>query len=180
MKALLIIDMQKGSFTEETPRHQKDLVIERINNLSDLFRSLQYPVVIIQHDGTKEDCFIPGTDEWQLLDEIVTKPEDIFISKTANDSFYQTELDQLLKAKGINQITITGSATDFCVEATIQSALVKDYDLAVIGDGHTTADRTHLKAELLVEHYNWVWGNLSPTQGSIKVLSFDEYSKTLV
>ena len=37
-KGLLIIDMQKGGFKPETPRFDKEGVVERINRLADAFR----------------------------------------------------------------------------------------------------------------------------------------------
>jgi len=54
MKALLIIDMQKISFTPDTPRLGAEGVIERINRLSDYFRNSGDLVIFIQHDGTEE------------------------------------------------------------------------------------------------------------------------------
>ena len=175
MKALIVVDMQAGSFTAETPRIDSDQVIRRINALSDLFRNNRNKVIFVQHDGTLENCFIPGSPEWQILDSLVIKPEDTFIFKTANDAFYRTDLDTVLKANEIDEITITGCATDFCVEATIQSALVKDYKITIIKDAHTTADRPFMSAESVVEHYNWVWENMTPVNGKIEVMSFEDY-----
>ena len=51
MKALLIIDMQKVSFTSKTPRFNSDDVIKRINILSDKFRKNGDIVIFIQHNG---------------------------------------------------------------------------------------------------------------------------------
>ncbi|WP_221391163.1 cysteine hydrolase family protein [Dyadobacter sp. NIV53] len=178
MKALLIIDMQAGSFTPETPRYDTEKLIEKINHLSTLYRETGNKVIFVQHDGTKEDCYFPVTPDWEILPELIIDPVDVFVSKTVNDSFYQTNLDSFLKTNAISHITITGSATDFCIEATIQSALIKDYQITVIEDGHTTADRPHLNAKAIIEHYNWVWQNMSPTVGSIKVIAFEDYLAT--
>ena len=175
MKALIVVDMQAGSFTAETPRIDSDQVVRRINALSDLYRNNTNKVIFVQHDGTLENCFIPGSPEWQILDTLVIKPEDTFIVKTANDAFYRTDLDTVLKANGIDEITITGCATDFCVEATIQSALVKDYKITIIKDAHTTADRPFMSAESVIEHYNWVWENMTPVNGKIEVVGFKDY-----
>jgi len=173
MKALLIIDMQAGSFSE-IPRFDSENVIEIINSLSALYRRNEEKVIFIQHDGSKENCFIPGTEEWKILPDLVINKDDIFVSKMANDAFYQTELDSFLRTNGINDITITGCATDFCVEATIQSALVKDYNITIVKDGHTTADRPHADANTVINHYNWVWENMSPTQGKLEVIAFED------
>ncbi len=40
-KALLVIDMQKGSFTALTPRHDTDGVVQRINLMAEAFRTLR-------------------------------------------------------------------------------------------------------------------------------------------
>lgn len=96
MKALLIIDMQKISFTPETPRFESGKVINRIIRLSEAFRTKGLPAIFIQHDGRREDCCFPGTKEWEILDELVRRPEDELISKEVNDAFYQTMLHRFL------------------------------------------------------------------------------------
>ena len=178
-KALLIIDMQKGSFTPETPRYDTPQVVERINQLTQIFRATGNFVIYIQHDGSKTNEFIPATTEWELLDELEVKPSDIIVSKIANDAFYQTDLQHFLSESRVQELWITGCATDFCVESTIQSALVKDYQITVVADGHTTADRPNLKAEQVIAHYNWVWQDMMPTQGKISVKNFAKLKQEL-
>ncbi|QHT69956.1 cysteine hydrolase [Rhodocytophaga rosea] len=172
-KALLIIDMQKGAFTSHTPRFESESVIERINELIDIFRKAAHPIIFIQHDGTAENYFIPGTTEWELLSELHVSERDLIISKTANDAFYQTALESYLRKNRINELFITGSATDFCVESTVQSALTKDFQVTIVKDAHTTADRPHMKADQIIEHYNWIWQNLAPTRGIVKVIDME-------
>ena len=173
-KALLIIDMQKGSFTAKTPRFDTEGVVSRINILSEQFRNSNSPVIFIQHDGSSMNEFIPNSTEWELLDELKVKKSDVFIDKYANDVFYNSLLLSRIKELNIDDLYITGCATDFCVESTIQSALTKDFNIVVVKDCHTTGDRPHLKAEQVIEHYNWVWSNMIPTKGKIEVLSFEE------
>ncbi|MDO5969638.1 isochorismatase family protein [Flavivirga aquimarina] len=178
-KALLVIDMQKGSFTPETPRYDTHGVINKINLLADRFRTSGNHVFYIQHDGTKHNDFIPNTEAWEILSDLQVSKEDILISKYANDVFYNSNLKSKLETYNINELYITGCATDFCVEATIQSALAKDYNVTVVKDAHTTGNRPHLKAEEVIEHYNWVWQNMIPTKGRIKVDSFKAILSTL-
>jgi nicotinamidase-related amidase len=167
--ALLIIDMQKGDFTPRTPRYDAEGVVNRINQLAQKFRSLGFPVIFIQHDGTGSGNFEKNTWSWELLDELKRAETDLLVDKTANNVFYGSKLDALLKERSINRLIITGSATDFCVEATVQSALSKDFHITVVSDGHTTADRPELTAKQVIDHYNWVWSNLLPTRGSIRL-----------
>ena len=175
MKALLIIDMQKGLFKPETPRHDANGVINRINALSDFFRKKNIPVIFIQHDGTSENEYIPGTPDWKILSTLNQKESDKVISKTANDSFYNSELDVYLKTKNVTELVITGCATDFCVDATIRSALAHDYKVIIIEDGHTTGNRPHMSAEKVIEHHNWIWANMIPTKGITRVLPFKDF-----
>lgn len=172
-KALLVIDMQKGSFTPETPRFDTHGVVERINQLASIFRQFNFPVIFIQHDGTGTGEFEKHSTEWENLDELIVNSTDILIDKYANDVFYKSDLQSKLAELNVNELIITGCATDFCVESTIQSALVKDFTITVVSDGHTTGDRPHLKADKVIEHYNWVWQNMIPTKGIIEVKSFD-------
>ena len=115
--------------------------------------------------------FIPNSPDWELLTSLSVKPTDIFIDKYANDIFYNSHLQSKLTELNAGKLYITGCATDFCVEATIQSALSKDLDIVVVEDGHTTGERPHLSAKKVIEHYNWVWQNMIPTKGTIEVQS---------
>ena len=174
MKALLIIDMQVGLFTPSTPRYDAIGVISRINALSEKFRESGYPVVFIQHDGSNQDYLYPSTPDWEILPSIIQKPTDIVVEKTANDAFYNTTLKNVLEAKGITELVITGFATDFCVDTTIRSALGKNYKITVVEDGHTTGNRPHLDAQTVIMHHNWIWSELSPTTHKLHVKPFDE------
>ncbi len=150
-----------GIFKPYTLRYDTLGVVARINSLASYFRSKADQVIFIQHDGTKENVFLPNTADWKILPELSIHPTDIFISKTANDAFYRTELDAFLLENKITELFITGCATDFCVDTTIKSAIARDYQVTVIEDGHTTADRPHITAiqaiklsgQLVVELY---------------------------
>ena len=80
---------------------------------------------------------------------------------------------------GIKELVVTGCATDFCVDTAIKSALTNDYNVTVISDAHTTADRPELSAKQVINHYNWIWSETMPTEGKIDVVSLDKYLNTL-
>ncbi|TRX72129.1 isochorismatase family protein [Carboxylicivirga sp. M1479] len=178
-KALLVIDMQKGSFTPATPRFDTVGVVRRINELASICRAHNYPVIYIQHDGTGTGEFEKNSTDWENLDELIVEAKDILIDKYANDGFYNSKLQAKLNELGVNELIITGCATDFCVESTIQSALVKAYQLTVVENGHTTGERPHLTAAKVIEHYNWVWRNMLPTNGKVDVKSFEEIKNAI-
>ncbi|MEB2776424.1 isochorismatase family protein [Algoriphagus sp. D3-2-R+10] len=168
-KALLVIDMQKGSFTSNSPRFDTEGVVRRINELAELFRKMENPVIYIQHDGTGSGNFEKNSEDWENLDDLIVEPTDVRIDKYVNDVFYKSKLHSKLIQLNVNELFITGCATDFCVESTIQSALTKEYQITVVEDGHTTGERPSLKAKQVIDHYNWVWKNMVPINGQIKV-----------
>jgi nicotinamidase-related amidase len=172
--ALLIIDMQKGSFPTDIPCHDFPGVLMRINSLGKTFRDAGLPVIVIQHNGAEQGEYIPGTEDWQLVEELSVYPGDMQLEKRANDCFYGTNLQQILSDLGVAEVVITGSATDFCIDSTVQSALIKNLNVTVAKDAHTMTDRPNGKAEQFVDHYNWVWSNLTPTRGKISIRGTDE------
>ena len=95
MEALLIIDMQVGAF--QTTRFKAKNVIENTNTLSTFFRKKKQPVIFVQHDGTKENFLVYGRDEWHILPSLIQDSNDYYVEKEANDCFYKTELEALLK-----------------------------------------------------------------------------------
>jgi nicotinamidase-related amidase len=155
---LLVIDMQVGLFEGEPPRHDADGVVSRINALARAVRAKGGSVVLVQHED--DEAYAHGSREWQLLPTLDRSPEDLKVRKTACDSFYRSDLDKVLRERGIDRLLVTGCATDFCVDTTIRSAASKDYEIVVVADGHTTKDRSHLKAEAIIAHHNWMWARL--------------------
>ncbi len=164
-----------GSFRPYGLRHDTLGVIERINTLSNYFRAHHDSVIFIQHDGTKENSFLPDSEDWQILPELTKHSNDIFISKTANDAFYNTDMQNFLAKNNITELFITGCATDFCIDSTIKSAVSKDYRVTVIEDGHTTANRPYLTAPVLIQHYNWLWADMTPTRFKIQVIKTTDF-----
>ena len=79
--------MQIGSFKPYTLRYDTLGVIERINKLSHYFRMNNYKVIFVQHDGTKENIFLPNTSDWELLPELVTSPSDDIVSNQLTTHF---------------------------------------------------------------------------------------------
>ncbi|MEO5929386.1 MAG: cysteine hydrolase family protein [Candidatus Kapaibacterium sp.] len=170
MVALLIIDMQVGLFNEPRPRHDADGVIRRINALSAAVRASGGIVIFIQHDGPPGDTFQPETAGWRIVPELERNDNDAVVHKRSCDAFCETELSDLLSHHHVKQLLITGCATDFCVDTTIRAGMSLEYDITVVEDGHTTADRPHMDAVSVIRHHNWVWENLIHPRTQVKVL----------
>ena len=175
MKTMLIIDMQKLSFTPKTPRYKSEQVINVINKVAMAMRKNGDQVIYIQHDGSPMNFCYPNTTEWEILDELTVEKGDLKIGKSANDAFYNSTLLKTLHKINPEELIITGCATDFCVDATVKTALVQDFNTTVIADGHTTADRPFVTAKQVIDHYNWLWNDFSPTKGCLRSVSCEEF-----
>lgn len=164
-QALLIIDMQQGSFTSETPRHDAVALVVRLNRLAELVRRRGGEVVYVQHDGPDGDPHHPSLPGWRLLRELDAQVIDTVIRKRSCDSFLETGLEEFLKQRGIEQLVVTGCATDYCVDTTVRSALARRWPTIVPSDGHTTMDRPHLPAVKIIEHHNAIWADFIAPSG---------------
>ena len=170
MIVLLVIDMQAGLFGKETPRHDAEGVVGRINALAGVVRQAGGMVIFIQHDGPQGDPLERGTDGWRILASLERQNGDMVVHKRACDAFYETDLSDILHKHDATQLIVTGCATDFCVDTTVRAAASRDYEIVVVEDGHTTGDRPHVDAVSVVRHHNWVWQNLIYPRRQIKVL----------
>lgn len=170
--ALVVVDMQVG-LLDGLPKHDLAGVIGRINALAALVRRQGGTVVWIRHCGRTGDSFAPHEPGWAFLPELDRRPEDLVIDKTLNDSFAGTALQERLQALAADRVLIAGWATDFCVDATVRSAVSRDHHVVVVSDGHTLSDRPHLAAPAVIQHHNWVWSGLL-TNRSIRIASTAE------
>jgi len=172
--ALIVIDMQQGSFTADQPRHDAAGLVRRLNALADRVRSAGGMVIFIQHDGPEDDPHHPSKPGWQLLPELTVLPADQIVRKTACDAFLYTELEGLLAACEIDRLIVTGCATEYCVDTTVRSALAHGYRTAAPADGHTTLDRPHLSAEKIIAHHNAIWSDFLSPAGPAEVCPCDQ------
>jgi nicotinamidase-related amidase len=155
--ALLIIDAQRALFQSTPPPWKGSEIISHINKCAEAARAASVPVILVQHDGTEAEGVAPGAEGWMFHLELKTAPTDVIVRKTTCDAFYETSLESELRRRGIRQLVITGFATEFCIEATVRSAVSKDYRVTVVSDAHTTHDSEVLPAKDIIRHHNHTW-----------------------
>ena len=168
--ALIIIDMQQASFTQDQKRYDANGLINRINTLSSATRQAAGIVIFVQHNGTIDDGHHPSQQGWKLLPELDALEGDIFVTKSACDSFLDTELEIQLSKASIERLIIMGCATDYCVDTTVRGALGRGYPTIVPTDGHTTADREHLDAVSIINHHNAIWADFISPAGAATLM----------
>lgn len=173
MDVLLIIDVQQGVM--KATHHQQPQVLANINRAAAHVRQHHGRVIYIQHDDQPGEELEPGSPGWQLHPELQPAKGDSRVRKAACDSFLETELAFLLAEQAVDRLLICGCATDFCVDTTLRSAAGQGFDVTLLTDAHTTADRPHLGADKIIEHHHWMWQHLSLPEGrSVTLLTTDQ------
>ncbi|APV51991.1 cysteine hydrolase [Betaproteobacteria bacterium GR16-43] len=157
--ALLVIDVQQVLCVGQYAAFDVDGVIDRINQVSRKARAAGAPVIVIQHE-TKGGEMDHGSEGWKLSPKLETKDGDVFMRKTATDSFHKTELADILKSRGVTDLIICGLQSDFCVDTTTRRALGHGYPIVLVSDGHSTLDNKVLTASQIIAHHNETLSNI--------------------
>ena len=151
--AVLVIDVQAGLFQTNPPPARATEVITLINSLTRRAREEGVPVVFIQHEGPGTELE-HGSRGWALEQRLVVEPADQLIRKQTPDSFLGTDLECWLRKGGVEHLVIAGYATEFCVDTTVRRAAALGFSVTLASDAHTTHDKPHLAARLIVGHHN--------------------------
>lgn len=99
-------------------------------------------------DGKSPDYTLPGTWGWEFVDGLTPGPNDTIIEKTRSDSFINTHLDRVLRARGIQTVVVLGVITEGCVESTVRSASHHDYYTVVVEDAVSSVNRDRHEASM--------------------------------
>lgn len=83
--------------------------------------------------------------------------------KTRYSGFYGTDLDTVLRGRGVRSLVVTGWTTSVCVESTIRDAFFRDYRCILVEDcaaepmGHGLPRGNHEASVLTIQmRFGWV------------------------
>ncbi len=167
--ALVVVDMQNHfvarGFPAEVPLSRE--IVPNINRLAQAMRAAGGTVVWIQTTAAG------GLDQWsnyhrhmltperrqkrlasldeaaegfELYPALEVLPDDLRAKKIKYSAFIagSSDIDAQLKARGIDSVLITGTATNVCCESSARDAMMLDYRVAMISDGNATwTDEEH-------------------------------------
>jgi ureidoacrylate peracid hydrolase len=68
-----------------------------------------------------------GGWDYALVDRLAPQPGDISLHKTRYSAFFNSQLDQTLRARGIRNIVFVGIASNVCVESTLRDGFHLEY-----------------------------------------------------
>jgi ureidoacrylate peracid hydrolase len=100
-----------------------------------------------------------GGWDYEIVDALPPQKGDVVISKPRYSAFYNTNLDSLLRARGIRSLIFTGIATNVCVESTLRDGFFLEYFGVVLHDATHHAGPDYIqKASLfnIENFFGWV------------------------
>jgi len=129
-------------------------VLERINELAAVCREAGVLVIHTRHilapDGSDAgvladifpelDIVHRGSEGAEYHDHLVVDPRDVHLEKPRFGAFYATNLELLLRTRGIDTVIISGYVTNVCCETTAREAAVRDFRVFFLSDGTSTGD----------------------------------------
>lgn len=67
----------------------------------------------------------------EIVSALTPRPQDTVVAKRRFDAFYQTDLELLLRCWGVKTLVFGGVVADVCVETSLRSAYVRDFDVVL-------------------------------------------------
>ena len=141
-RALLIIDVQREYFEGVFQIRHPVGHLEKILETMDAAKKANIPTVVIRHHqpDPESPVFRKGSNMWQLHPDVESRPRDVLIDKQLPGSFTNTTLDQFLRKRGIETVSIAGYMTQVCCDTTARQAFHRGYKVEFLRDATGTLD----------------------------------------
>jgi nicotinamidase-related amidase len=154
--ALLILDIEElTTNTERRPRAVAS--VPRIAGLLARAREAGAPVAYsLTRRGTPET----------IIEEVAPRPGEPIVQSSV-DKFYDTDLEKILKERGVRQVVIVGTAAEGAVLHTATGAAMRGFDVIVPVDGMSSS-------EIYAEQYTaWHLANAPGTRRRARLTKID-------
>jgi len=161
--ALLVIDMQRFFLNPTSPTFTCGglAILPTLKRLIAAFREANCPVIYTRHvhhperldagimEWWWEGMCLEGSAESEVHDDIAPLPNEKVILKHRYSTFYNTDLETVLRCLKIEDLVISGIMTNMCCESTARDAYYRDYRVFFLADGTGSINEEMHLASLL-------------------------------
>jgi nicotinamidase-related amidase len=147
---LIVIDVQQEFDDPAWGERNNPGAEAKVAEALDAWREREAPIIHVRHESPPEEgVFLAGTPGVEFKREATPLPGEPVITKHVNSAFIGTDLEERLRAAGVETVALVGLTTDHCVSTTARMAGNLGFETWVLGDAVATFARTAPDGEVI-------------------------------